>query len=496
MKTPSPRGLNGGPLSMATTRFVRWTGISLGGVTKDHAMDWRRVCHPRRWKRLLPSRSRMAIIALIFTNAVTVMTLYSLIPGMGLPQADDQGGRVGNSVERKFERGHGLQGFVFYSAYRISKTEFVAIGLSALVLHSLMKADVCRWRSSDGSDVMGKLSVLYPGDAHKKTYEAVIIVCTLEQESSAGGASGGGSGGGGGQLFMTIDREEVRVYQEKTSKSLPMSPYKSKLTYCSSPIYGEINEERFMEWIEYHQITHGIDYFHLYDAGGITPSLRARLKPYINGRMMTITVVREINQFETWLWAQLLVVNDCAYRTRFSTQWALFMDLDEYLYVAEPPHSIQPILKDNEGSMWLTFGSQFFYTDKCTHSANVSRGMQQPWAVEQMVFRQADVHCKNVAKYGNRTHCLEYDGHRKYIVDPRQIEVCGIHKVVQPAVGGLHTSSEDVHLNHFRGLNTRKTKSCTQFIHDTDPIPPSWARDFTLALAAREARGPSRQRLL
>ena len=45
---------------------------------------------------------------------------------------------------------------------------------------------------------------------------------------------------------------------------------------------------------------------------------------------------------------QLLVVNDCAYRTRFTTQWALFMDPDEYLYATKPPHSVMEILDANE----------------------------------------------------------------------------------------------------------------------------------------------------
>ena len=77
--------------------------------------------------------------------------------------------------------------------------------------------------------------------------------------------------------------------------------------------------------------------------------------------------------------------------------------------------------------MWVTFGSMFFWTDKCTHSANVTAGLPQPWEIERLVFRQADVHCKNIAKYkGDRTMCLEYYGHRKYIVDPRQVDICGV----------------------------------------------------------------------
>lgn len=182
------------------------------------------------------------------------------------------------------------------------------------------------------------------------------------------------------------------------------------------------------------------------------------------------------------------MINDCALRTRYTAQWALFMDVDEFLYVSGAPHSLQRLLRLHEGRPWVTFGSMFFWTDKCTHSANVSTGLPQPWEVERLVFRQADAHCKNLAKYTNRSVCLEFDGHRKYCVDPRQVALCGIHAVVDPAVGGVHTVVEAVHINHFRGINSRHVATCTQFIHDTDWIPLTWARDFTLAKAAHAVR--------
>lgn len=382
----------------------------------------------------------------------------------------------------RFGKGHGLQGFVFCSAYRISTNEFVALGLSALALHSHMEVDSCRWTRPDHSVVTGKLVASYPGDAHQKRYEIALLTCTLEEAVSSYR---------GGQLTMTIEQEDLPVYGEKPGSKNPTTPeppYKSKLTFCSSPIYGDISEAHFVEWLEFHRVTHGVDYFHIYDAGGINPSLRAKLKPYLSARMMTITDVRAINQFETWLYAQLLAINDCAYRTQFTSEWALFMDIDEYLYVTKPPHSILEILDANQDAMWVTFGSKFFYTDKCTPSAIVSEDSPQPWSVEFLIYRQTEVHCKHVSKYGNRTHCLAFDGHRKYIVNPRKIEVCGIHAVVRPQVGGVHMSTDDVHLNHFRGLNLRDWPTCTVFLNDNSSIPNSWTRDVLLASLARFAR--------
>jgi hypothetical protein len=42
-----------------------------------------------------------------------------------------------------FEGHMGLSGFVQFSAYRLSPTRFVALGLSALALHDLKEAQHC-----------------------------------------------------------------------------------------------------------------------------------------------------------------------------------------------------------------------------------------------------------------------------------------------------------------------------------------------------------------
>jgi len=45
-----------------------------------------------------------------------------------------------------------------------------------------------------------------------------------------------------------------------------------------------------------------------------------------------------------------------------------------------------------------------------------------------------------------------------------------------------------VHLNHYRGLNTNFIKSCDQYIQDTDWIPKSWLRDFSLSQGCSGSR--------
>lgn len=63
-----------------------------------------------------------------------------------------------------------------------------------------------------------------------------------------------------------------------------------------------------------------------------------------------------------------------------------------------------------------------------------------------------------------------------------------IHSVTKPRTGGLDLDARDIHLNHYRGLNTNFIKSCDQYIQDTDWIPKSWLRDFSLSRAALEVR--------
>lgn len=85
----------------------------------------------------------------------------------------------------------------------------------------------------------------------------------------------------------------------------PQAPFAHRLAYCGSPIYGHIQNERLLEWIEYHRVTHGVDFFHLYDAGGVDQTLRLRLKPYMSAKVMDVRDAREINKFETWMSAQV-----------------------------------------------------------------------------------------------------------------------------------------------------------------------------------------------
>ncbi|CAI5473323.1 unnamed protein product [Closterium sp. Yama58-4] len=416
------------------------------------------------------NRNKFLVFALLCTNCFTLVTLYGTVPRFsGTLDIDDaadvdlrssrgSGGgsawgeegesalegkqgktpalRLSNATDRTFKRGFGMQGFVYFSAYRISASLFVVIGLSPLPLHRNLDARVCRWypaTSSSSSPILGEISIEYPGESHGKPYEVAMLFCQLSSPTPSmrgrGGRKGEGQQSAGGHLTVVIEREEILVLGEPANEKLPLepsAPYTSNITYCSSPIYGQFNSLRVLEWVVYHQQGHGVDLFHMYDAGGMGEPIMRTLGPFIREGQMTVTDVTEVDEFETWF-GQVLVVNDCAYRSLFTSRWVLFLDLDEYLYVSEPlGSSLITALARYDQAAYVSFGSLYFYTDKCSHSMNVSASSPTRWEVERMIFRQADVHCVAPKRYESRDLCLGFDGHRKYVADPRRVKLFGV----------------------------------------------------------------------
>eukprot|EP00271_Cylindrocystis_brebissonii_P015469 TRINITY_DN38370_c0_g1_i1.p1 TRINITY_DN38370_c0_g1~~TRINITY_DN38370_c0_g1_i1.p1 ORF type:complete len:472 (+),score=55.41 TRINITY_DN38370_c0_g1_i1:424-1839(+) len=449
---------------------------------------WRLSTSISRW------RYRSLIVLLLLSNFATILNVDRGVArylawvhqpqGAPLPASHAQSLAAPHVIKTSFERGFGLQGFVLFSSYRLTSSNFVVIGLTALALRHTINGESCRWLHRDRTSVPGNVSVEYPGDAHGKAYEVAILKCKFTQDIPPEH---------GGTLLFVIEKEEVPVYAEKAGSAKmpsgePVAPFASNVTYCSAPMFGEFHVYRTYQFLEFHRVLHGVDLFHIYNNGGIDAELMTLLGPHIQAGRMTITDVSAVDAFETW-YAQVLVVNDCAYRSYRTSRWALFIDFDEFLVVTEPPHSIQHLLsKQPEDLPWMSFGSQYCHTKECTHSANVSIGQPQPWDLERLVFRQSEVHCVNPKKWPSRNVCGGFDGHRKFVINPRLVPLSGIHNIVKSLPGGIHANTDDVYLAHFRGWNLRNMGVCRQFIRDTDWIPASWARDFSLAKIANMAR--------
>jgi len=106
-------------------------------------------------------------------------------------------------------------------------------------------------------------------------------------------------------------------------------------------------------------------YFHMYDSGGIDDSILSILKPYLRTGKMDIVEMSDNLKYDSWLYCQVLVVNDCSLRVRYKSQWAIMMDVDEYLHMSEVPHSLPSFLESLSHLPWITFGSQSYSTQIC-----------------------------------------------------------------------------------------------------------------------------------
>lgn len=65
-------------------------------------------------------------------------------------------------------------------------------------------------------------------------------------------------------------------------------------------MYGAFHVPRLWQWVEYHRATHGIDRFHLYDAGGVDAALMAKLDPHVRSGLMSVTDISDVQRFDTW----------------------------------------------------------------------------------------------------------------------------------------------------------------------------------------------------
>ncbi|CAI5463997.1 unnamed protein product, partial [Closterium sp. Yama58-4] len=207
----------------------------------------------------------------------------------------------------------------------------------------------------------------------------------------------------GGTLKMAVDQQDLVVYKESPGTPEPppevredVRVFERNLTYCSAPMFGAIDTQRLLEWIEFHRSIHGVDYLRMYDAGAMDDDVMAALRPYLRAGIMDITDIKGPALYDTWSYAQVLMVNDCALRSRQLTRWVLFMDVDEYIHVVEPPHSLLVFLNSVPAIPWLSFGSLTFPLDIC---GKIQEAGWEPWAVEQLVFREPVPHCKEPTKY-------------------------------------------------------------------------------------------------
>ncbi|GJP84674.1 hypothetical protein CLOP_g14727 [Closterium sp. NIES-67] len=417
-----------------------------------------------------------------------------------------------------------VYGLVHFASYRMSAVKFAIVGLAGRALRESRKLGKCLWKEKNGGHrVTGTLTAYYPGEHHNLRYEAVVLVCELEESTEADY---------GGLLLATVDKEDVVAYLEEAHhfpSATPKAPFKYQLTYCSPPLAGKIIPRRMYEWMEFHLHT-AVDRMVLYDAGGIGAALMAVLEPYTEQGLVEVVDVRGITAYEAWEKGRLLVLNDCVQRHRFTSKWVFFAEMTDFFSAANG-ETLLATVNAYDGRPYVTFGSRWWSFEKCTFSSLTERivvrgaamlegagagdegkadvggiaeggageggvqvtegaekaAVEQPWALERMLFRWPHIYCTNKEAYPRWELCLDYHGFRRVAADPRQVIAVQIHRVEVPRMGGVDVDTDAARFNHFQGLLEDERKFCIKSVRPGEQLE-WWVRDQSLALLAQEAR--------
>lgn len=392
-------------------------------------------------------------------------------------KADAKTVHAGGQLKRYRETSP-VYGFILFSSYRTGAAKFAAVGLSGLVLHDSKHLGKCLWKErAGGHRVEGTLQGFYPGEHHNLKYESIVIVCTLEESTEHDL---------GGELLMNIDGEDIVVYTEEAGtfpSAEPKAPFKYNLAYCSTPVASALDGKKLYEWIEYH-IDQGIDYLVVYDAGGIDEAAMAVLEAYTAKGIVEVVDTRKVVEYNLWLFGTVMLANDCAYRTRFTAKWTMFMDFNEYFSSATGV-TLAKFLDTHDGQPYVTFGSQWWSLEKCLPDPSGTL-----WAVQRMVYHWPDVYCVNKNEYPRWSLCLDYYGYRKYAVDPRKISALQIHRSEVPRSGGVDVDTDIARLNRWQGLVEFNSKACKHVVEPSEVID-WWVQDSQVAVTANAAKAHS-----
>ncbi|CAI5531391.1 unnamed protein product [Closterium sp. Naga37s-1] len=302
----------------------------------------------------------------------------------------------------------------------------------------------------DGREwIRGSVEEIHVGEHQSMKYAVLILICTLKRETLSGV---------GGRVHMGMEGEDVVVYEEQPGEvvtAMTHAPFLYNITHCSAPIHGQVISERIYQWMDLHIrmgvdhfsltcnvpssrctcIRMGVDHFSLYDVGGVDPQLRALIKPLLDGGIAEITDFRDLVNYESWYHGQVMIVNECVHRFRRLSKWIMYLDFDEFMFIAgqermPTPLSVNHFLMPYEGMPYVTHGSLWWDWERCLPS----QGPDDPrWPLERMLWHGPGVYCKARDNHTKPNMCLDHYGHRKLFVDPRRVDnrtkptICLVH---------------------------------------------------------------------
>ncbi|CAI5997637.1 unnamed protein product [Closterium sp. NIES-65] len=336
----------------------------------------------------------------------------------------------------------------------------------------------------------------------------------------------------GGYLAMTMDDVEAAVFTEEPRELLEPPPDDALpvlLTWCSQPLYGELDAGMVWAWAEYHRVHAPVHRFLFYDMAAWTPTLSTLFRPYFAAGIAEITDMSAGHRLGFHAGSgpkgflskhQTLAGNDCIFRSLASSRWVTLHDTDEFL-APVLPHSLPSLLATHRHAPWLSHGALVVDLSVCEGAGDVEgsdgrtgsrvggetqgRGGQgadtdaegeaagegaeaeakrkSVEVLSKLVFRQPEVWCMQDGSQEriDPAVCEDWRGHRKVIVNPRKTSVMSIHMVREPQTGGVVLNAA-THLRHYHlsGVVNPVNKRCSTV------VPPGeshvwFVRDTTIA---------------
>ncbi|CAM6102638.1 unnamed protein product [Calypogeia fissa] len=327
----------------------------------------------------------------------------------------------------------GVSAFLFikFGAYRLSPNNFSIVGLSPKALHNFGNPGYeCFWTPKSGDPIYaieGNATGYLPGIKYANQYVGTVVHCQFDRDVGAdqtGGSLKVVAKMGSWDMTGLQDAQFVAL-EEKPGEydgSLFKEPFKYDFMYCGSPLYGKISPQRVREWIAWHaRILGPRSHFILYDGGGLHDDVRKVLAPWVKLGRVSIMNYRQEARYDSHYHSQAVVLNDCLMQAKTLAEWALFFDIDEYLYVPSNV-SLTAVMKEikeekGRGAQQVTFGQRPMNPSHCVkRPANDSdERFQRQWGIEKLVYQ--------------RTQITEWGGwmDHKYAVQTKYMLVAGTH---------------------------------------------------------------------
>lgn len=375
--------------------------------------------------------------------------------------------------------GRGTYGFVQWSAYRVQEGRVVGVGFGATLLRDHRKVTSCTWHGADGVTIMGDPKILYPRDEPHEQYETVIVRCILHGQVVTNL---------GGYLVVGIDNEQVILYREdrdSPTHALLAATHPYRLSLCAFPITDPVDGARMAEWMHVHR-SMGVDHVIGYDAGGIDRTALKEIKLFLDERFLELLPMRDVTHFKLQNHGKLMAMHDCLYRSVLTSSWVIFLDWDDTLALLSPP-SLPELLLEHRSAPWLTFGCRVWGTKLCMDATGAASAGAAAAAAggampqERMVFHWPHYLCMEGDPPMENSLCLGARGHRYVIANTAKVTLLGENEVVEPLIGGVDLSADNVRHERFESLHKRGASAdwCKEVYSDRDKVE-WWAKSTDL----------------